>query len=85
MGKDVTAEFQRGAETALKIAEDHRIKVAILKANSPSCGKSRIYDGTFSKRLIEGEGITAQQLRSHGIKIFDETELDEALNYLDML
>ena len=73
-GRDVTAEFQRGAEAALHLAQVFDIKTAILKENSPSCGCGMIYDGTFSGTLIEGNGVFAGMLRRLGIEIITEKE-----------
>jgi len=66
-GKDVTAEFLAGAQEALRIAQRWGIKEAVLKTRSPSCGVGQIYDGSFSGRLKEGEGVTAALLRREGI------------------
>lgn len=71
-GKDVTENFMRGAEEALKLAKLAGSKKAILKARSPSCGIGRIYDGTFSGKLIEGDGCFAAMLRREGFEL--ETE-----------
>ncbi len=76
-GEDVTAFFIKGARKALKICIKEGIKKAILKANSPSCGKNRVYDGTFSSRLIEGEGITAKIFKKNDIDILDESDLEK--------
>ncbi len=76
-GRDVTSNYLKGAEKTLKIAQNENIKVAILKKNSPSCGSQKIYDGTFSNNLIEGEGITAKLLKKNGIVVLDED------NYLE--
>ena len=51
-GKDNTEEFTRGAQETLRIAELLGAEAAILKQNSPSCGPSMIYDGTFSGKKI---------------------------------
>ena len=80
-GQDVTAEFVSGAQQALALARQHDIRAAILKARSPSCGNAQIYDGTFSKRLLEGRGVTAALLERHGIKVFNEDEIAAALDY----
>lgn len=72
---DVTVQFQRGAEEALKIGTFFGCTGAILKANSPSCGFGQIYDGTFTGTKIPGNGITAQLLRDHGYRIFTEENL----------
>lgn len=76
-GVDVTAEYRRGAERVLAICREHGITRAVLKQNSPSCGSLHVYDGTFSKRLIPGQGITAALLQQHGISVWDETNWQE--------
>ena len=81
-GEDKTCEFEKGAKTALQIAKKEGIKVAILKSKSPSCGSGEIYDGTFSHRVIQGDGISAKLLKQNGIRVFSENELKEAYNYL---
>ncbi len=78
-GKDVTRNFMSGADLALNICLYLGIKVAILKENSPSCGSHKIYDGTFSKKLIDGEGVTTELLRRKGIKVISEEEIDTLL------
>ena len=74
-GKDVTAEFAKGAEETLKIAQLFSIKEAILKQRSPSCGCGQIYDGSFSGRVIKGDGVTTALLKKNGIKVASEEEL----------
>ena len=64
-------------ETILDIVKKNRVRVAILKANSPSCGKDMIYDGSFSGNKIDGEGVTAALLKENGVKVYSENELDE--------
>ncbi|WP_319780896.1 DUF523 domain-containing protein [Maridesulfovibrio sp.] len=71
-GNDVTEKFTRGAEEALKLAKLVGSKKAILKARSPSCGIGRIYDGTFSGKLIDGDGFFAALLRKENFEL--ETE-----------
>lgn len=73
-GKDVTKEYFLGAERALKIAKTLNIELAILKSKSPSCGCGKIYDGNFSKNLIEGNGITTEFFLKNGIKVLTEEE-----------
>lgn len=80
VGEDVTYAFDKGAHHALYLAKKYHIKVAILKSKSPSCSNNYIYDGTFSKTLIQGVGFTTKLLQLHGIAVFNENELDEALN-----
>src|SRR5574344_2270211 len=54
--KNVTRNFQKGAELALNICQYLGIHIAILTEYSPSCGVNQIHDGTFSNRLIAGSG-----------------------------
>lgn len=84
-GEDVTREFRLGAELALELASEHDVKLAILKARSPSCGSNRVYDGSFSRTLIEGDGLTAARLKQAGIKVFTELELPQAQAFLRQL
>jgi len=79
-GQDVTTYFQRGAEKALKIAKMYDCKYAILKEKSPSCGIGKIYDGTFSGTLVEGNGITAELLMKNGISVIGESQIGKLLN-----
>lgn len=67
--RDVTKNFKRGAKEVLKLAKIFNIKEAILKQRSPSCGCGQIYDGTFSGRIIKGEGVTTILLKRNKIKI----------------
>ena len=74
-GSDVTAFFEAGALKALKIIQENGADTALLQPRSPSCGSVQIYDGSFSKRLIDGQGIFAKLLSENGIKIIDAGEL----------
>lgn len=78
-GRDVTKNYEKGAELALNICLYLGIKIAILKENSPSCGSHKIYDGTFSHKLIDGQGVTTELLKRKGIKVLSEDEIDTLL------
>ncbi len=78
-GRDVTAEFERGAEIALEIAKKYGCTTAILKERSPSCGCHGVYDGTFSKTLVDEMGKAAKLLTDNGIRVIGETELKELM------
>ena len=78
-GKDVTKQFQTGAEKALNICKYLDIKIAVLKENSPSCGSNQIYDGNFKNKLIKGEGVTTELLRKNGITVYTESQIEELL------
>jgi uncharacterized protein YbbK (DUF523 family) len=81
-GEDVSAQFLLGAYQALELVQQHDIRIAVLKANSPSCGNLLTYDGTFSGVKVTGEGVTAALLRRHGVRVFSELELAEAARSL---
>lgn len=74
-GTNVDVEVQRGVQDALKIAQKEKIDLAILKSRSPTCGARQIYDGTFSHRLINGEGAFAKALRENGFRVIDVEDL----------
>lgn len=76
-GADVTEPFAKGANAALKLANEHDVALAILKQDSPSCGSLFIYDGTFTDTVVPGEGTTTELLRRNGFKVFGEDQLDE--------
>lgn len=78
-GEDVTEGYAKGAEEILKLAKFYDCKYAILKERSPSCGFGRIYDGTFSKTTIDGNGVTADLLAKNGVKIIGESKIQELL------
>ena len=77
-GEDVSAPFVEGARQALELVQEHGIRVAVLKANSPSCGNLVTYDGTFSGVKVSGEGVTAALLKRRGVQVFSELELPQA-------
>lgn len=74
-GVDVTLEYTEGAKKALEIAKEKDCDLAILKAKSPSCGNREIYDGTYTKTLIKGKGITVKLFEKNGITVINESEI----------
>lgn len=72
---DKTNHFVEGAIKTLDIANKYGIKKAILKEKSPSCGSSFIYDGSFTKKLIPGEGITTRLLRLNNIEVISDENI----------
>jgi len=74
-GKDVTKSFKKGARETLKLAKLFGAKEFIGKSKSPSCGFGKVYDGSFSDKLINGNGVTSALLQKHGIKIKTEKDL----------
>ena len=75
-GRDVTAQYQKGAETALWLARRYDCKAALLKENSPSCGSGQIYDGSFTGKLIPGDGVAAEELKKEGLIVFGESDTE---------
>ena len=84
-GIERTEAFILGANNALNLVKKHNIKIAILKSKSPSCGNTSIYDGTYSGKVKEGSGITAALLQENGIRVFNESEIDSAVQYLSTI
>ena len=78
-GRDVTDNYIRGAQEALRIARITGCKIALLKAKSPSCGCGRIYDGTHTGILTDGNGVTAELLLQNGLSVYTETGMDPLL------
>ena len=68
-GDDITDAFLAGANKTLEICQKYNCQKAVLKANSPSCGCGKIYDGNFNGTLVDGKGITARLLIEHGIEV----------------
>lgn len=77
-GADVTNEYRRGAMQAAHLFEALRCDAAILKARSPSCGSGTVYDGTFTGRLAEGDGVTARLLKEKSIPVWNEDDFQKA-------
>ena len=84
-GDDVTPQFCRGAGRALELVEQHGIRTAVLKEGSPSCASASLYDGTFSGTRVAGVGVTTALLEAHGVRVFNETQIESAQQWLDQL
>ena len=78
-GADVTEQYRRGAEEALRLCRLFGCEAAVLKERSPSCGRGTVYDGTFTGKLADGDGVTAQLLLEHGIPVYGESRLEELI------
>jgi len=74
-----TDRFMNGAKKVLELAKKYDITKAILKEKSPSCGSKYIYDGSFKRELIPGEGLTTKLLRENGIQVIS----DESFNKIN--
>lgn len=78
-GEDRTAAFVQGARRTMEVALRQGCALAVLKSKSPSCGSSRIYDGTFTGTLVPGQGVATALLREAGVRVIDEHQLAAAL------
>ena len=78
-GRDVTEEFQCGAQIALNKALSAGCRKALMKELSPSCGSGKIYDGTFTGTTTDGYGLTAELLAENGIEVLGESKADMLL------
>ena len=76
-GRDVTENYNSGAQKALTIARENACTVAILKEKSPSCGSGLIHNGKFDGGLIDGDGITAKLFKQEGIRVLGESQITE--------
>ena len=70
-GLDVTENFKIGKIKTLDLLKKNKCNKVILKDGSPSCGYTKIYDGTFTNKLIKGLGVTARYLIENKIDIID--------------
>ena len=77
-GIDVSSYFRSGASIALSLCRENNIVLAVLAESSPSCGSSKIHDGTFSGNKISGVGVTAALLEQNGIRVFNQHEIAAA-------
>lgn len=82
-GQDVTEEYEKGAEEAVRLAEENKVVCCIMKQRSPSCGSKIIYDGTFTGGKIKGEGIAVRKLRKAGFKVFGEEDMEAAISFVE--
>lgn len=80
LGVDVTAQYRAGAEAALRLALANGCQIAVLKEKSPSCGSGRIYDGSFSGNLTDGDGVTVQLFRKNGIRTVGEHDIEALIS-----
>jgi uncharacterized protein YbbK (DUF523 family) len=74
-GDDVTAAYRRGADAAVALAAAMKADRAVLKARSPSCGCHEVYDGSFTRTRVGGQGVTAAALTAAGVEVVSEEDL----------
>ena len=76
-GRNVDAQFRAGAAKCLEIAKKEQPDLIVLQSRSPSCGVKQRYDGTFSGKLVDRAGVTAQLLIDNGFRCVDVEDLIE--------
>ncbi|SIO03040.1 Uncharacterized conserved protein YbbK, DUF523 family [Pseudoalteromonas marina] len=81
-GEDVTEQFQTGANIALELCKKNKVRFALLKESSPSCGRNTIYDGKHRGIKIEGLGLTAALLIKNGVQVFSEEQIPALIKAL---
>lgn len=74
-GEDCTEAFHRGVERALAVIDGEQVDLAILQSRSPTCGVKQIYDGTFTRRKIDGQGLLARALAARGVPLMDAEDV----------
>jgi len=84
-GHNVSQYFVRGARRVIERIQADNIRIAVMKANSPSCGNEQIYSGEFNRTTRTGQGVTAAALTEAGVRVFNEHQLEEARQYLEQL
>lgn len=84
-GKDVTAQYEKGAQEALRLARLYDCPCAVLKERSPSCGCGVVYNGSHTGTLTEGDGLTAELLKSEHIRVFGESRTEACRAFLEDL
>lgn len=84
-GQNLTTVFFQGAQQALALAQKSGARLAILTEKSPSCGSQQIYNGQFKGQLQSGMGVTSALLEAHGIRVFNQHQLNAAADYLKQL
>ena len=79
-GADVTEQYKKGAAAALRLAELFGCKIALMKERSPSCGHDSIYDGSFTGRVVPGDGVAAELLKQNGVTVCGESDVVRLIN-----
>ena len=74
-GKNVDKEYRKGVELALERIKDEDIDLVILQSRSPTCGVNKIYDGSFTGKLINGRGLFAEALIYARYKLIDSEDV----------
>ena len=75
-GRDVTAQYEKGAQETVRLARLLRCDCALMQDRSPSCGCGLIHDGSFTDALVVGDGLTVQRLKANDIPVLPASRVD---------
>ena len=75
-GKDVTAEVLDGVKIFMKAVARMNVTAVILKTKSPTCGRGKVHDGTFTGKMIDGNGVLTAALLKEGIRVYTEEDCE---------
>ena len=80
-GEDVSEALENGCALSFGMVRD--CDLVILKSKSPSCGPGKVFDGTFSGKLVPGNGLFAQRCADEGLRVFSDEDLDRISSFLN--
>ncbi len=69
--EDVTSFFEKGTRLAISKLKQSQVDIFVGMSRSPSCGVNEVYDGTFTKKLIAGDGMFVRKCRENGVEVMD--------------
>ena len=79
-GVSVDAEYRAGIAAEMErlapMIDAGEVAAAVLQSRSPSCGVHEVYDGTFTGRLIPGQGLFAEALAQAGVTLVDAADVE---------
>ena len=79
-GVSVDAEYRAGIAAEMErlapMIDAGEVAAAVLQSRSPSCGVHEVYDGTFTGRLIPGQGLFAEALAQAGVSLIDAADVE---------
>ncbi|MCR5661336.1 MAG: DUF523 domain-containing protein [bacterium] len=71
-GKNVTAEFKRGAQEALRIVRESGADFVVLKQHSPSCGLGSAGGADGCRKPYDG--VAAALFKAQGLKVISDED-----------
>ncbi len=74
-GKDVHDKYMQGIKLAMNKIASEDIDIVVLQSRSPTCGVKEVYNGSFDKKLVKGQGLFAKALIEKGLNVVDIEDL----------